>query len=105
MLQDYYEAVEIERKTNTDNEYGGTSYTWSKVLDTQGLINQPNINTVAKIADMYQIKSVYNFYTDSGQDIRQDDRVKWNGEYYRVVSDPLDTVNRGHHFKFILEMM
>ena len=101
MIQDYYKAIEVYRNTTTIGQYGDVVVSESLNLTTTGLING---GTEAQqfIADKYQVTQQFNFYTDVGQDIKQDDVVKWiDGLKYRIVSNEKNTVVRNHHAKFL----
>lgn len=99
MIQDYYQPIKIYRITETTNPYGGVERSESLHLETTGLVNG-RAKAEEFIADKYQVNEQFNFYTDTGQDIRQDDLVEFDGLKYRLVSNAKDTVKRGHHFKF-----
>lgn len=100
MISDYYLPVEIYRLTITQDAYGGMVESEALHLTTTGLVNG-GVTAEQFIADKYQVTEQFNFYTDTGQDIKQDDVVLFDGKKYRIVSNPKDTVKRGHHFKFL----
>ena|GEM_PF-1763252 len=101
-IEDYYVPMIIKRVTTTDNGMGGYSEVWNNHLDILGLINQADSKEVA-LASQMDIKATHKLYTDAGQDITNKDRVLYKNEIYRITSLPKDTVNRGHHYKIMLE--
>lgn len=105
MITDYYYTVVIQRRTPTTNSFGDTTYSWATHLTTTGLISDNSPQEEQILQNQYQIRNAYNFYTDTGQDITQNDRVLYDSKAYRIVTAPKNTVSRNHHFKFILEKL
>jgi len=105
-IQRWYKPVVIQRATHTTNSAGRTNNDgWSEHLVTTGLLAEPSQSRNAYIAQKYQVLQPYFFYTDIGQDIKQGDRVVYDAKNYRIVSNPRDTIRRGHHFVFVCEAL
>jgi hypothetical protein len=100
MIQDYYKPISLYRRTESQNSYGATSYSTELNLISTGLINGHSKGE-SDIADKYQVAEVFNFYTDVGQDILQDDIVEFEGLKYKIISNAKDTTRQGHHWKFL----
>jgi hypothetical protein len=131
MIQDYYTDIEVFRLNESTNSFGGVVKTWVFRNVIQGLINNTGPEKQSYIANQYQVSEPYNFYCnldgglgwtnsqiawidagipwegwgDDEKVVMQGDRLRWNGQVYRVVSNSKNTVNRDHHLKFILERL
>lgn len=101
-ITDYYTDIEIHGKHKTPNGRGGYSYNWSKESDFPGLINQASSREIEAAAKM-DIQADYKLYCPVTVNLSKEKLLLWNNEYYRVVSEPKDTVNRGHHYKVLLK--
>jgi head-tail adaptor len=104
-IKDYYRSIFTQRLIATKNVIGGTTNAWSNWIGTTGLINQDKSGMVFKV-DQHQIESTHKLYTDVGQDITKYDRiVDENGYVYMIISEPQDTVQRGHHWLVYLKKL
>jgi len=103
-IEDYYKPLIIQRKTLSGNGMGGSSETWVTHLSIDGLINQASSSEIY-IAGKLDIKVTHKLFCPPGLDITNKDRVLYNSKIYRIVGEPKDTVNRGHHFVMMLEYL
>jgi len=104
-IEDYYKPIFTQRKLSTKNSIGGTTNVWSNWIGTTGLINQDKSAMVFKV-DQHQIESTHKLYTDTSQDITKYDRiVDEDGFVYMIISEPQDTVHRGHHWLIYLKKL
>lgn len=85
MLKKYFDkTVNIERKTTTDNGFGGTSETWETYLPIPCLIDYLS-GKETQIASQYADKATHILMTNAGYEIIEADRVNDNGEIYRIL--------------------
>ena len=105
MIKDYYTPLEVYDLTETKGDFGEIVQTYALVGVVDGLINDPGPEKQSIIAAKYQVKNVYNLYTEINNLVKQHTYIKKNGVYYRVITNAKDTVQRGHHLKFILERL
>lgn len=104
-IQDYYTDLVVQSATRTANGMGGFTETWSDVLQIQGAINQ-NSGSELLLAAQLNVKSSHKLYTNVGLDITAKDRIKDDdGNLYRIVAPPKNTLQRNHHYKFLLEFL
>lgn len=101
-IEDYYGPIEKLKNSKTPNGRGGFTYVWVKDFDFQGLINQATSREI-EMANKSGIEADYKLYCSVDTDIDNNDLLKKNDEYYRIVSKPKNTVNRNHHFKILLK--
>ena len=104
MIEDYYKAIQVYRLNEAVNAFGAVSKTWTLLGTVQGLINAVGPKEQEVIASQYQVDNAYNFYCELS-DVRQGDKLRLDGIYYRVITNPKNTVHRDHHLKFILERL
>jgi hypothetical protein len=131
MIEDYYKTIIVYRLVETTNAFGATVKNWVLKDEIQGLINMSGPEKQSVIADQYQVLNPYNLYcaldgglgwttsqltwleadipwemwNDDDKVVKQGDKVEFNGEVFRVVSNAKNTVQRNHHLKFILERL
>ena len=131
MIEDYYKTLTIYRLTEAVNAYGAIVKTWVLRDEIQGLINMVGPEKQASIANQYQVLNAYNLYCaldgglgwsetqltwleadipwamwpDNDKVVMQGDKIEYNDEVFRVVSNAKNTVGRDHHLKFILERL
>lgn len=104
-IEDYYRPLTVERSTLTPNGFGGFTDVWAVNGTIQGLINQASSQEILAAAQHQNVIDS-KLFCDVGLDIKVDDRVRDSiegQEVYRIVSVPKDTVNRGHHWKIMLQ--
>lgn len=85
MLEDYYIVLEVYREVSTIDDWGNTddAGNWQLNGIVQGFMqtrsgSMPHVNQ-AIIPD-----TDYILYTDTGVDIKNNDRVKYSNDYYKV---------------------
>lgn len=101
-IQDYYVTLEKYSKTSVSNGRGGFVDTWVKASEFEGLINQTSSREI-EAAMKIDIDTDSKLYCPTSVILTNDNRIKWGTQYYRVVSEPKNTVNRGHHLKIFLK--
>lgn len=101
-IEDYYKPIERLENTKTDNGRGGKTYAWVVKNTFQGLINQATSKEI-EAANKLGIDGDHKLYCPVDTVLDYDDLIRRNGVYYRVVSDPKNTVERNHHFKIFLK--
>ena len=103
-IEDYYGPLTTQRAVKSKNVISGTNKVWSNnLVNIQGLINISSSNLIF-IIGQHQVQSTHKLFTAIGQDIKTDDRIiDANDNIYRIVSDPQDTVQRGHHWLIYLQ--
>lgn len=85
MLKKYFDkTVNIERKTTTDNGFGGTSEIWETYLPIPCLIDYLS-GKENQIAGQYADQATHILMTNVGYQITIADRVNHNGEIYRIL--------------------
>lgn len=111
-IQDYYRELTFQRNDYTGNGTGGQIDNWVDVTgDFEGLINQASSKEIlaaqqrqeeidSKLFTDIDILPVYNV---DGERIpyRVIDSIEDN-KVYRIVSAPKNTVDRQHHWKWLL---
>ena len=131
MIEDYYQTITVYRLNETVNAFGAVTKTWTLRDEIQGLINTIGPEKQQVIASQYQVNNAYHLYCaldgglgwsetqltwlevdipwdmwpDNDKVVAQGDKLVFNGETYRVVTNAKNTVNRNHHLKFILERL
>jgi hypothetical protein len=131
MIEDYYKTLIVYRLNETVNAFGAVIKTWVLRDEIQGLVNMVGPKQQNAIANQYQVLNPYNLYCaldgglgwstsqlawleanipwemwdDNDKVVKQGDRVEFDGEVFRVVSNAKNTVQRNHHLKFILERL
>lgn len=101
-LEDYFEDLDLQRKSSVDNGIGGEIETWATIGTIRGCINASGSSEI-RLAGMLQVTTTHKLLCEPAADIQSSDRIHKNGLYYRVVSDPKNTLNRGHHLKVLLQ--
>jgi hypothetical protein len=107
-LENYYNTLQIHRGTTGSNASGGTKKTFTPVLsgdgaEFQGLINQAKSYEIMA-AGQNGIKVDAKLFCSTSTSIDKDDIVKdKNGQKYRVVSEPKNTIGIDHHYKIYLQ--
>lgn len=102
MITDYYHTIDLYTKASTPNGRGGFTYAWSKSSDFQGLINQASSREIEAAAKL-DIEADYKLYCGVGVSLDNEKLLKYNNNFYRIVSEPKNTVERDHHYKTLLK--
>jgi len=105
MIKDYYTTLGVYDLTETKGDFGEVIETYSLIGNVEGLINDPGPEKQSIIAAKYQVLNGYNLYTEINNLVKQHTYIKKGDVYYRVITNAKDTVQRGHHLKFILERL
>ena len=100
-IQDFYFDVTLRKITETPDSRGGVVL--SNTDSTfKGLVTQAS-STELEIANKSQIEATHTLYCDVDVDIDVKDKIVDDGKIYQVVSEPLNTVKRNHHYKVLLK--
>lgn len=102
-IEDYYSEVTLRKITETTDARGGAI---QADADTtfQGLVTQSSSRDL-EIANKMQIETTHTLYCAVSVDIDVEDKIVDGSKIYQVVSEPLDTVKRGHHFRVLLRRL
>jgi SPP1 family predicted phage head-tail adaptor len=101
-IERFYKPIVKLKKTQVPNGRGGFIDTWVEDFTFQGLINQAGSSEI-ELANKLGISADHKLFCSVDTVIDHNDLVKKNGKYYRIVSEPKDTVERGHHYKILLK--
>ena len=101
-IQDYYKSIQVLAQQGVPNGRGGTSYTWTPEGEIMGAINQANSREI-EAARKKDIEADFKLFTDVGSQLDNTKLLLYKNEYYRVVSEPKDTMQRNHHYKVLLK--
>ncbi len=101
-IQDYYKSIQVVSRQGTPNGRGGTNYIWIVDGEILGLINQMT-SREKEAAQKLDIEADYKLFTDVGNQLDNNKLLLYNNEYYRIVSEPKNTVERNHHYKVLLK--
>lgn len=97
----YKEVIKLENVKTSDGR-GGYIHSWNETNTFMGLVNQASskeqeqANKLGVIAD-------YKLYCPIDVTLNIDDTISFEGEYYRIVSKPKNTIQRNHHLKILLK--
>jgi SPP1 family predicted phage head-tail adaptor len=100
----YYTTIDLHTKTSVADGRGGSVDTWAKDSDFQGCINQASSKEIEAAAKL-GIEADYKLYCPVDTDIDHTKLLYYKSSYYRIISEPKDTVERGHHLKVLLKKM
>lgn len=101
-ITDYYTQIDLYTKTSVADGRGGYVDSWAKSTSFQGLINQASSREVEAAAKL-GIEADYKLYCPVSVSLSNANLLYYGSSYYRVVSEPKDTVHRGHHYKVYLK--
>ena len=102
-ISDFYYAVEVWRGTPAVNVRGQTTTgTFTLNSTIQGVVNQASSNEVQEAAQ-WGVRMTHKLFCPVDSDIVATDQIRANGDIYRVIGDPKNTVKRNHHYRVMLE--
>lgn len=101
-IADYYYTIQIHTGTRTANGRGGFSTVWAMSSEFEGVINQASSREVEAAAKL-DIKADYKLFCPVGTVLSNKKLLYYDGNYYRIVSEPKNTVGRDHHYKIFLK--
>lgn len=102
-ITDYYRDLKHIKTTETPDDRGGTIITDTEV-DIRGCINQASSQQV-DYALKLSIEATHKLYYPISVELDINDRVKDGNKVYEVVSEPLNTINRNHHYMVLLKRL
>lgn len=100
MIEDYFIEMTWKQLTGTtqnDNYENDEQFTTTTINGYIGSRTPMEINVGGK----WTSKNQYKFYSD--EEPSYGDIIVYNGKNYRIISDPQNTVNMGHHYKSFVE--
>ena len=100
-ISDYYRSLDRYEATRTANGRGGATLGWVKAETFQGLINQASSQEVLA-AGQLGIVADHKLFCGVAETIERDMLIGEGDRVFRVVSQPKNTVNRGHHLRVML---
>jgi SPP1 family predicted phage head-tail adaptor len=100
-ITDYYSTITVLSKTTTADNRGGKTYVWASSGTFSGLINQADSKEIEAAAKL-GIEASHKLYCPVSVSISNKNLLKVGTRYYRIVSDPKNTVGRSHHYKIFL---
>lgn len=103
-IESYYYPIVVQRKSVTDNGFGGQTETWATHLTVNGLIDWVS-DTGVDAAGQRQTLLRPLMMTKTGQDIQETDRIVVSGTTYRITNKPDNIMFRGHHVEIALEVV
>ena len=85
MLDDYYYSIGVYREASTTDDWGNTDVAgnWTLNGSINGFIQVRSGNYITNNQAHIPLTS-HMLYTDVGVDVKNNDRVKYDGDYYRV---------------------
>lgn len=79
------EVIAIYRSTITKNEYGEEVTEWKQIATTRAKLDHTSQNTRElqnnEVTYIYTKTLTVRIYVD----VQEFDRIKWNGQYYRIL--------------------
>ena len=102
-IEDYYSELTLRKITETTDARGGAI---QADTDTtfQGLVTQSS-STDLELANKMQVETTHTLYCDVAVDIDVEDKIVDGTKIYQVVTEPLNTVKRNHHYRVLLKRM
>lgn len=102
-LKNYYDTLYKLDTTEVQDETGGVILSYIET-EFKGLINQANSSEI-ELGNKLNISVSHKLYCGTSVSLSYDDMVKKDSRTYRVVSEPKDTIGRGHHYKILLQRL
>ena len=102
-IERFYKDVILRNVTETIDNIGGAVNTYTDTT-IKALITQAS-STEIDYANKLQIEATHNMYCDVAIDCDYIDKVVDGSKIYQVVSEPLNTVERNHHYKILLKRL
>lgn len=96
------ETIVIARSSTSKNEFGATSNTWEDIITTKASVTQNTGNTAVVNNEIFTSYLV-EFGIRSYHKVNEFDRVKWNGNIYRIESIVRD--RRKNHITIISSLI
>lgn len=101
----YTDAFEIWRGTPATDDRGATTMgTRAKVASGIGQINNNQVSEQSSSGQWIN-RDAYKLFTATTTDVRKNDNIKYDSDFYRVIGDPKNTITRGHHYRIKLEKL
>ncbi len=100
-IESYYTTLTLLTKSQTTNAKGAAVDAWAE-SSFQGAINQLNSYEI-ELSGRLGIEADYKLYCPTSVSITGAHRIKYGGKTYRMVSEPKNTMRRGHHYKILLK--
>lgn len=101
MLDEIGVPLTTERETRAYNGYLGDTVTWSTNLTLTGSIQNLSGNEIIQ-AQKLGVSATHRLYVNGNPDILVNDRIKYNGIYYKITYVD-NVVNVSAHTKIFLE--
>ncbi len=101
-IESYYTTLYLINYTESVNDQGRAIKTASAEVSFNGLINQASSTEVLTNKKL-DIDADYKLFCDVSVNINRSSRVRQGTQYFDVVSEPKNTVNRDHHYKIFLK--
>lgn len=95
--KDYFVSCTKYVPTNATNTAGKPYKTYSTSSTIYGYLGKRSEKEVRE-GDKATIETFYNFLS-SDFDLAYKDRILYEGKYYEVANDPIDTAHKGDHVK------
>lgn len=99
-IEDFYISATLKSLSgsSSNDQYEHTkTYTDIPINCYIGSRTPIEVNVLGKFTTKVQ----YNCYMD--YECKYGDLILYNNEYYRVISNPQNTVNLNHHYKLLVE--
>lgn len=101
--KDYFVSCTKYIGTNSTNASGKPYKTYNTTASIYGYLGKRSEKEV-RTGDKATIETFYNFLS-SDFDLAYKDRILYEGKYYEVVSEPVNTAHRNDHVKCKLKMI
>lgn len=101
-IENYYVTITKVVKTKTTSPLGGKTEAQAASGTFRGVINQASSREADSAAKLGIIAD-YKLYCPVNTVLDNDDLIQYNGEKFRIVSKPKNTLGRDHHYKVLLK--
>ena len=102
MIDDYYDQtiVLLSYSSSTDG-YWSTGGSYSTDVSISASVNLLNSNEQF-IGDDWKTLADYKAFADPTTEVYDGRRARWNSDTFEIVQEPKNTLQRGHHIRFLL---
>lgn len=100
-ISDYYKTLVKLDTSEAEDGIGGVVITYTET-EFQGVINQASSDEI-ELGNKLNIDVSSKLYCSVNESITYGDMIKEGSDTYRVASRAKNTMNRNHHYKFLLE--
>lgn len=100
----YHPGFTVERYTESTNDMGDAVKRWEPHLETEGRLDYLSSAMEEVRAGAEHVVATHVWFTHAGQDIKEQDRLVYNGQAYNILFVD-DVVTMGHHLEVLVEVV